>query len=77
MHSDNRLRAEELSAGVCPVCRLDNGCAMVHNRPADTCWCMTLHIPEGMLKRIKEDYPGSACICKNCLQELAARMDAE
>ncbi|WP_150276001.1 cysteine-rich CWC family protein [Paenibacillus tepidiphilus] len=71
MPSDKRNPAAERTGANCPVCGKDNGCALAHGNPADTCWCMSFSVPRETLEQIKQLYPEASCICRDCLQALA------
>lgn len=70
--ADSRFTNPLPPDAVCPCCGEDNGCAVAHDHPAESCWCMTLSLPAEALDRVKRIYPDSACLCRDCLMKLAA-----
>ncbi|SET11606.1 Cysteine-rich CWC [Paenibacillus sp. NFR01] len=76
MNTDSRFTNLLPPEAVCPGCGGDNGCAVAHDQPAESCWCMTLSLPAEALNRVKRKYPGSACLCRDCLMKLAADLPA-
>lgn len=55
------------SAGICPLCGRDNGCAGAAGRSHEGCWCAGEVFPQEIFERVPEEFIGKACICKECL----------
>ena len=55
------------SAASCPVCGLDNACAMIEAGAGDkACWCTTAVFVPALVARIPDDRRGLACVCATC-----------
>jgi hypothetical protein len=58
-----------MSSGICPICHNENHCHMVEGKDPATCWCTTVHFPEGLLYLVPENRRNKECICKECLEK--------
>ncbi|MDP4177982.1 MAG: cysteine-rich CWC family protein [Bacillota bacterium] len=62
-HSENIL---------CPICGKDNNCGSRRGLPHGSCWCDTIHVPQGLKDLVPEHFKMKACICKDCIDKYNA-----
>ena len=50
----------------CPLCGVENDCAVAAGRSVSACWCSGERIPADLVERISPERRGEACICSTC-----------
>ena len=62
--------ASTVSAGICPLCRRPNGCAMAaagaERAGAPPCWCVAAVFAPAALAQASALDGGAACLCAAC-----------
>lgn len=62
-----------MRAGRCPVCAAPNGCRLESGESYQgPCWCERPVLLHSSLQRILADLPEQRCLCRGCLETIAA-----
>jgi cysteine-rich CWC protein len=57
----------------CPLCGVDNACAMAADPAARDCWCADATISARALERVPAEAKRVACVCARCASDSAER----